>query len=120
MTQDQLDSIYLMQHIRARIMRHWAPADQVGATIYATKEAEAKKPASKYFDEEATRTGKTVTELKASIDAKVVLLATVLQKADYIYEDYKDRIENEVDETQYPIFVDAYEVEMQQIVTDHG
>ena len=42
LTDAQLDSIFLMQHIRARLMRHWTPADQIGASIYTEKEVQAK------------------------------------------------------------------------------
>jgi len=172
LTDDQYDSIFLMQHIRARIARHWVPADQVGAQIHADKEAAARKSGNapeKLLNSEAARRGITQAAMKIIVIGKVDAYRNDVQpRLNDVYEDYQERIVVEPDTeytdwrmdvdaeesaaelvwlelkktetnperppltaahllllenavlSKYPPIVDAYEVEMQQIVADHG
>ena len=134
LTDEQLDSIFLMQHIRARILRHWVPADQAGRDLQVRKKAqadayiEAGRPTEPFVGEqynllevEAHRKGVTVSALADSITTKATAYDdTIAPSANDIYETFRQQIEDDPTPANYPPIVDRYEAELQQLVTNHA
>ena len=134
LTDEQNDSIFLMQHIRARILRHWVPADQAGRDLQVRKKAQADayvkagRPVEPFVSEqynllevEAHRKQVTVSVLADSVIANASTYDDIVAPcANDIYETFRQKIEADPTPANYPAIVDRFEAELQQLVTDHA